>query len=821
MSRMPARNAGTPRLALLYGLLALLSFPTLETILAGPRGLGYNLDVFDFAGGVPRIAATVNEWTRYGISWWDPYFGAGNDILAQHSIAPIAPDVALSFVVGPFLAYAITAWLMAAVAGLGMHLFLRDVMRLPFIACLVGSLVFLFGFWHYVYGFAALGVPLGLWLADRAIRPAPRRWLAVVGWIAFDAFLLYAGLSQVVLISGLVQLAWLLFATSDGPRPLIRLGWWVAAWAGSVALNGPVLLAQLRYLPISERAAWNLADIYDAQPLHAIANTLSLYSGVPFGLTIAPGIGGSADRYGTFFPGVVGLVLLLLGVLVAVRRPVDRRAVAIVALLGLIPLIDLVSVLVTPIQQDLGFLRSFQIVRIRHVMPFAIAATVAIGAARVADEGGWDWLRSAASSRRIRAIALGGSVGLVVGIQVVLAVLRLWRAVRRPSGLATADIGWLLALASILVGIIGIAIIVRAVHRTGRLGTAVVAVAIVLFAADRVLFAHGERLSSGSLGTYETAIAMTPGQAFILAQGAPEQNRVLTIGDAGDRMGAVGLYQADGYQAIYPLGFHDLFGALTAPQLATDPGLYRYFWSWGVRAYAFGPGIDPEVADLLGVRWIYIRGGAAPGDGYIERFRDGNVVVYENPDPLPRAFVVLAVDEQATRAGVVDALGRASRDQLAGTAWILDEDVASFGPNLPQGTSAGPGSAAGGGQSRPAQVTAYTPDRVELSVPDGPAGVLVVTDTLGPGWEAMVDGAATPVAPVDLAFRGVAVAAGPHTVVLRYVPVATYVGLVLAALASLATAAGALLIRRADRRRDGAAFGYPAEDHEPIRTEER
>jgi hypothetical protein len=47
------------------------------------------------------------------------------------------------------------------------------------------------------------------------------------------------------------------------------------------------------------------------------------------------------------------------------------------------------------------------------------------------------------------------------------------------------------------------------------------------------------------------------------------------------------------------------------------------------------------------------------------------------------------------------------------------------------------------------------------------------------------------------------------------------VGLVLAALASLATAAGALLIRRADRRRDGAAFGYPAEDHEPIRTEER
>ena len=99
-----------------------------------------------------------------------------------------------------------------------MHLFLRDVLRLPFVACLVGSIAFLFGFWHYIYGFAALGVPLGLWLADRAIRPGPRRWLAVTGWIAFDGFLLYAGLSQVVLISGLLQLGWLLFATPDGPR---------------------------------------------------------------------------------------------------------------------------------------------------------------------------------------------------------------------------------------------------------------------------------------------------------------------------------------------------------------------------------------------------------------------------------------------------------------------------------------------------------------------------------------------------------------------------------------------------------------------------
>lgn len=800
MTGTPARAPSTARLAGLYGILALLSFPTLESILAGPRGIGYNLDVFDLAGGVPRIAATVNEWSRYGLSWWDPYFGTGNDILAQHSISPIAPDVALGFVVGPFLAYAITAWLMAAVAGLGMHLFLRDVLRLPFVACLVGSLVFLFGFWHYIYGFAALGVPLGLWLADRAIRPGPRRWLAVAGWITFDAFLLYAGLSQVVLLGGLVQLGWLLLATRDGPRPIVRFGWWVAAWAASAALNGPVLLAQLRYLPISERAAWNLADIYDAQPLHAIANTLSLYSAVPFGLPIGAGIGGSADRYGTFFPGVVGLVLVLVAVGVALRRPIDRRTVAIVALLGLIPLIDLVSVLLTPLQQDLGILRSFQLVRIRHVMPFAIAATVAIGAAAIAGTDG-DRLRSSIARNRIRSVALGGAIGLVIGWQVALAVIRLYRAFRRPSGLATSDLGWLLALAALIVGIAIVALVVRVLVRRGRLGGTVVAAVLVLFAAERILFGHGERLAGGALGTYQDAIAMTPGQAFILAQGPPERNRVLTMGDAGDRMGAVGLFQADGYQAIYQLGVHDLFGALIAPQLADDPGLYRYFWSWGVRAYAFGPKIDPEVADLFGIRWIYVRDGPAPGDGYVERFRAGSVVVYENPDSLPRAFVAANVEERPTRADLVDALGGATREQLADSAWILQADAASLGPLLP----------AGGSAARAAEITAYAPDRIELTVPDGPAGVLVVTDAYGPDWVATVDDAAAPVAPVDLAFRGVILPEGPHRVVMSYVPVATYAGLILAALAAVATVGGALLVRRVDRRRGATGFGYAAE----------
>ena len=53
---------------------------------------------------------------------------------------------------------------------------------------------------------------------------------------------------------------------------------------------------------------------------------------------------------------------------------------------------------------------------------------------------------------------------------------------------------------------------------------------------------------------------------------------------------------------------------------------------------------------------------------------------------------------------------------------------------------------------------------------DGPAGFVVVSDCLVPGWSATVDGADAPLLRADYAFRAVPVPAGRHVVVLRYAP---------------------------------------------------
>jgi hypothetical protein len=175
----------------------------------------------------------------------------------------------------------------------------------------------------------------------------------------------------------------------------------------------------------------------------------------------------------------------------------------------------------------------------------------------------------------------------------------------------------------------------------------------------------------------------------------------------------------------------------------------------------------------------------------VERFRSGDDVVYENPDVLPRAFVATAIAPAASRDAIISALATASRDELAGSVFVLATDRATIGPDLPVATQ---------GSTRAVSITRYTPDVVELEVPDGPAGILLLTDAIAPGWTATVDGGSVPMIAADLAFRGIPVTAGGHLVTLRYVPVATILGFWAAGFTVFAAGIALAVVRRADGR---------------------
>jgi hypothetical protein len=775
---------------LLYPLLGLLTFPVIGVLLAGQNGPAYALDVFDDGGEVPRLAIVVHDWLANGLTLWDPHLTAGNALLGQFSISPFAVDTVLALLIGPFGAWAIVSWLMPTVAGVAMHRFLRDSLRLPTPAVIGGSILYMFGSWHYNYGFSILLLPMFLWLTDRAAQPGGS-WRPLVAGSLLGALALYEGLSQCVILMAGIQLAYLVFVHSEGHR-LEGIARWIGMWAGAFALFGPVLLTQLVLLPGSQRTIWDDVYLFGATVPVAISTIVEHYAALFTAVPIGGGFGPGEYRYGTLFLGGVGLPLLVTG-LVAGRR--DRRTVFIVGLLAVIPVLDLAAILIAPVQQNLDpFFKSFQFVRIRHFYPFAITAVAALGI-DVLVKADRRWLRS-----RLRLGLVGLSfVPLVVALWIGVQHVR--RAARAPDGLLGQGSGWVLADSALVVGLGGAILIAVLVYRNrarpaGQL-TGILLLAGLLLVSERALYASGSALLGPSISSYGTALAETAGERFLAAQPGIAEDRVLTFGDQANRMTIPGFLQADGYQAIYPLSYHDFFGGLIAPQLATNPATADYFDKWGARAYAFGPNIDPELVALAGVRWLYVVGDQVPTvPGIVSRFHAGNVTVYDVPAVLPRAFVAGGVVAEPNDEAVTAALSAASLDSLEQEAYVSDALTAG----VPSELLTGVGSSTAVGPAGLATIADASPDRVEVDVHADRAGMLVLTDVMAPGWVAELDGRPVPIVTVDRTFRGVALAAGSHQVVFRYEPTFTYVGFALAALAALILAGWAAWSAWRERR---------------------
>jgi hypothetical protein len=784
---------------LLYPLLALLSFPTLGQLIAGEHGVAYAHDVFDLP-----LTGVSADWLLHGPTFWNSHLTSGNALLAQQ-YSPYTVQVALGLVAGPFAGYAIYAWLLAAVAGISMHVFLRDSLHLSTVATVGGAVIYLFGFWQVSYGLAAPALPLLVWVMDRAVTAGSGRWRFVLAGSLLGGFLLYHGVSQVVLLGAAVQLGFVI-VTAPGLRQIpVRLATWAGTWMLALGLFGPVLVTQLVMLPISQRTIWDLDALYDSRPLVALADTIQRYSAAVLGVPVGGGWGTSPAVDGTYFLGALGLVLLVVGVAVARR---DRRTAFLVLLLVAIPVVDLVAVLLTPYQEGLGFLRSFQVVRVRHLLPFALAALAALGLDVVA--GALDGRRPPLSmSGRWRSgwrWAVVGVAAIPLTIALSTAMAQVVRRRRDLLSLETQAMGWALLLLALVIGLgLIVFLIVALVRRPGAgaspFGGLVVFVMLAALVGERVIYTHGERFAGGELGTWAEHLAPTSGQRFLLAQPGIDTERTLTFGDDANRMGAVGLLQLDGYQAIYPLSYHEYFGAVINPQLDVDPRWATYYRAWGNRAMTFGPMVDPELVALGGVRWLYVRGDTVPTvPGLIERFRDGDVTVYEVPDVLPRVFIAGALSVHRNRRELLDALATADRTALVATAYVVD------GPDSGRLRAVQSGTGGAVGPAGAATITDYAPDRVEVAIRADRPGVLILTDVMAPGWVAVRDSTEVAIATVDGTFRGVPVDATTSTVVFRYVPTFTYVGFGVAIVALVLAQAWGLAVRR----RDAAIASTPA-----------
>lgn len=202
---------------------------------------------------------------------------------------------------------------------------------------------------------------------------------------------------------------------------------------------------------------------------------------------------------------------------------------------------------------------------------------------------------------------------------------------------------------------------------------------------------------------------------------------------------------------------------------------------------------DSPLVDLMNVRWTIANGPPTPK--WQQRFapsgkplavhepmHDGRLKVYENPDVLPRAFVVFSAKVEPDDRKAARALLKLNPR----TEVLLDRAPIP----APSGVVKDP---------VPAKILRLSRDSLRFEVDITEPGVLVVSQTFYPGWRAIVDTEPQPLLRADYAFSGVALGPGKHTVELRFTSRPVGVGLILSGLAVLLLTAGAWHLGRKPR----------------------
>lgn len=270
------------------------------------------------------------------------------------------------------------------------------------------------------------------------------------------------------------------------------------------------------------------------------------------------------------------------------------------------------------------------------------------------------------------------------------------------------------------------------------------------------------------IGFDQSQRAIADGQMVLYRyQFASPETGVLLVNNRGT---LYGLEDAQGYNPVQPRRFVEYMTALNGrAQEYHDANVYP-------------DGITSPLLDLLNIRYIIVPADAPENRALYENLRavyaDDEVVVLENPEALPQAWIV----HDARQVAASDALSLlANREVDPRTTALLETEPPSLAP------------AANPAAERVA-MTVSEPDRLRLTTSTDAPGLLMLSESYDPGWRAYIDGKPAEVLAGDYLLRAVPLPAGEHVVELRYEPASLRTGVVISAATLLVTIVALLAI---------------------------
>ena len=235
----------------------------------------------------------------------------------------------------------------------------------------------------------------------------------------------------------------------------------------------------------------------------------------------------------------------------------------------------------------------------------------------------------------------------------------------------------------------------------------------------------------------------------------------LTVADAhrvdaalpGNFPGSLGLEDASFYSPLAPRRGLDFFRAIE-PQKPGRPDVIHGTSGFG--AFHDARSLQHPLCDLFGIRFVLTHDAVAPATGLVDRTPPGTGGwhLLERTTTLPRATFLHTVDLLPERTQRLQALAHPDRDVARRV--VLEDAAAPAVEPAP---------------TQPATVSLvqHTDEHVAVRVATEAAGWLRLADPFDAGWQATIDGTATPIFVADHWLRAVHVPRGEHVVAFTWV----------------------------------------------------
>ena len=679
------------------------------------------------------------EWIRQGIlPLWNPYQFAGHPYLATGIYGVLYPLNALHLVMPPEVAMEATIVVHFALAGVFMFAFAR-ALDLSLLAAFGAGLLFMWsGFfvgealWFPPAVAAATWLPLGLLAIEQIVRTRRVVWAPVLA--ASIALGFMAGWPQTWMYSlyALVAFATVrIVARVREPSP--GTGRVVALVAFGFVLGGALMAVQLLpQLELQRLGPRRVGGLSDMQSMIWVPLTPRWF--LDQVLNTVPG-----ELHGAYI-GIATLLVVALSVFA-----VERRAVVVafgilgafsagVALGAQSPFLHLYRAM-----PGLAWFRGPQ----RIIYLYAVAAAVLGGV-------GLDLLLAgpATSTGRRRLAMIGIVTALAAG---VVGVCIVFAGHSRTIVYMTG----------------GVALTVAAILTGGAVRRHVLVAALVVLIAWDLYHVHHNRFWHPY---HDVAIFDEEARLWDYVKANQDLDRTYVnvranLAAITHKQGTMRqIYSITDYEPLTLARFARFYRLLESTHLPDTFTFMGALWA------------DPQLPsfpllDLLSVRFMIapLRPGPytvaldLPASKWkANSTLSENFVLYENTDVLPRSYVAHLATHVADEDGAFAAVAAPGFEPRT---TVVIEDGTTRGPDAaPRPIS-------------PARIVRYDPTAITIEADATNAGYLVLTDTFYPGWQATVDGVATPILPANYLFRAVPIAAGRHTVVFRYTPMSFRVGL--------------------------------------------